>query len=261
MDKGNYFNMTTITRKTLLYKSGVEYADYSLNHVEGCTHGCIYPCYAYLMKKRCGIVKTYDDWRKPKIVANALELLNIEIVKYKNKIDNVHMCFSTDPFMYQQTEIDELSMKIIAVINKNNIRCNILTKGIYPAALSNASVFNRKNEYGITLVSLDEAFREKYEPFAAPFKERIAALKALHNKGCATWVSIEPYPTPNLIEQDLLKLLEAVSFTDKIIFGRLNYNAKSTEFKDNKEFYKSCAKLVIKFCKENNIFFHIKKGT
>jgi len=253
--------MTTITRKTLLYKSGVEYADYSLNHVEGCSHGCKYPCYAYLMKKRCGIVKTYDDWRKPKIVANALELLNNEIVKYKNKIDNVHLCFSTDPFMYRQTEIGDLSMEIIGVINKYNIRCNILTKGIYPSALSNASVFNRKNEYGITLVSLDESFRENYEPYASPFKERMAALKVLHSKGCTTWVSIEPYPTPNMIEQNLQKILESVSFVDKIIFGRLNYNTISAGFKYNKEFYSRCVKLVIKFCKKNKISYYIKKGT
>lgn len=253
--------MTTITRKSLLYKSGVEYADYSLNHVEGCSHGCKYPCYAYLMKKRCGIVKTYDDWCKPKIVSNALELLDNEIIKYKNKIDNVHLCFSTDPFMYRQTEIGDLSMKIIGVINKYNIRCNILTKGIYPLTLSNTSVFNRKNEYGITLVSLDETFRENYEPFAAPFKERIAALKLLHNKGCTTWVSIEPYPTPNMIEQSLLKILEAVSFVEKIIFGRLNYNSASTEYKDHRRFYERCSRLVIQFCKRYNISCHIKNGT
>jgi len=61
-----------IKRKTLLYKSGVEYADYGLNHVEGCSHGCRYPCYAMMLKKRTGQVKTYDEWIQPKIVGNAL---------------------------------------------------------------------------------------------------------------------------------------------------------------------------------------------
>ena len=45
-----------IERKTLLYKSEVEYADFCLNHVEGCSHGCRYPCYAYNMKRRCGTI-------------------------------------------------------------------------------------------------------------------------------------------------------------------------------------------------------------
>jgi len=63
--------MRKIIRKTLLYKSGVEYADYCINHVEGCSHGCKYPCYAMMMKKRCGIIKNYNDWIKPKIVIPA----------------------------------------------------------------------------------------------------------------------------------------------------------------------------------------------
>ena len=33
-------------RKSLIYKTAVEYGDYTLNHVTGCSHGCKYPCYA-----------------------------------------------------------------------------------------------------------------------------------------------------------------------------------------------------------------------
>lgn len=55
--------MKTITRKTMLYKTGVEYGDYTMNHVLGCSHGCKYPCYAFLMKKRFGEVKSYDESR------------------------------------------------------------------------------------------------------------------------------------------------------------------------------------------------------
>jgi DNA repair photolyase len=60
--------------------------------------------------------------------------------------------------------------------------------------------------------------------------DRIKALKILHEKGCKTWVSIEPYPTPNIIEQNLSAILNAIGFVDKIIFGRLNYNKKGTQF-------------------------------
>ena len=52
---------------------------------------------------------------------------------------------------------------------------------------------------------------------------------------------MEPYPTPNIIKQDLMEILEAVSFVDEIVFGRLNYNVKSSEFKYSKEFYNSLA--------------------
>ena len=28
----------SLTRKSLLYKTGVEYGDYTINHVQGCSH-------------------------------------------------------------------------------------------------------------------------------------------------------------------------------------------------------------------------------
>lgn len=70
-----------IRRKTLIYKTDVEYGDYTINHVLGCSHGCMYPCYAYLMKKRFGNVKSYEDWCEPALVENTLELLDEEIPK------------------------------------------------------------------------------------------------------------------------------------------------------------------------------------
>ena len=75
--------MKSITRKTMLYKTGVEYGDYTMNHVLGCAHGCKYPCYAFLQKKRFGRVSSYEEWIEPKIVSNTLDLLDIEIPKLK----------------------------------------------------------------------------------------------------------------------------------------------------------------------------------
>lgn len=253
--------MKKIRRKTLLYKSGVEYADYGLNHVEGCSHGCNFPCYAMMMKKRCGIIKDYNDWIQPKLVANSLELLDKEIPKYKHKIKFVHLCFSTDPFMYKYPEVSNLTLKIIERLNKDNIRCVVLTKGIYPKELIDTEKYGKNNTYGITLVSLDEEFKNRLEPYSAPYRDRIKSLKYLHNRGLKVWISMEPYPTPNLAKQNLLKILKEVSFMDKIVFGKFNYNVKSNQFKGNMNFYQHCANIVIKFCKGNGIKCHIKYGT
>lgn len=57
----------------------------------------------------------------------------------------------------------------------------VITKGVLPIFLADLS---KENVYGITLVSLDEDYREEYEPNAAPLADRLAALKALHDKGC-----------------------------------------------------------------------------
>lgn len=247
-----------IERKTMLYKTGVEYGDYTMNHIQGCAHGCKYPCYAFMMKKRFGQVKSYEEWLKPYLVSNALELLDKEIPKLKDKIKSVQLCFSTDPFMYQYPEIQKMSLAAIKKLNNAGIMCSVLTKGILPIELADLS---NENEYGITLVSLAESFREKIEPGAAPLKRRLAALKELHDAGCKTWVSIEPYPTPNIIEQDLNKILEAIGFVDKIIFGRMNYSTEVSAYKEHKRFFNDCATQAIKFCEERNIRYHIKNGT
>lgn len=253
--------MKEIKRKSLLYKSGVEYADFCINHVEGCAHGCNFPCYAMMMKKRTGVIKDYKDWIRPKIVSNALELLDKEIPRYKHKIKYVHLCFSTDPFMYKYPEVVDLTLKIIERLNRDNIRCTVLTKGIYPKDLINIEKYGENNEYGITLVSLSKDFKKRVEPYSAPYKKRIKSLKYLHDKGLKTWVSMEPYPTPNLVEQYLPIILKKISFVDKIIFGKLNYNVESTRFEEVKKFYHDCANTVIDFCRENGIERHIKYGT
>lgn len=253
--------MKTILRKTLLYQSRVEYADFCINHVEGCAHGCTFPCYAMMMKKRCGIIKSYKEWLQPKIVANALELMEKEIPRYRHKIKFVHLCFSTDPFMHKYPEVADLTLKIIERLNKDKIYCTVLTKGIYPIVLANTKKYGENNEYGNTIVSLDEKFKKRFEPYSASYKDRIKSLKYLNKKGLKTWISMEPYPTPNLIQQDLHKILREISFVDKIIFGKLNYNVKSSQFSANRDFYYNCAKIVIDFCKNKGIEYHIKYGT
>ena len=247
-----------IERKTMLYKTGVEYGDYTMNHIQGCAHGCKYPCYAFMMKKRFGQIKSYEEWLEPYLVSNTLELLDQEIPRLKDKIKSVQLCFSTDPFMYQYPEIQSMSLASIKKLNEAGIKCSVLTKGILPIELAELS---KENEYGITLINTNEVFRKRIEPGSAPWAERLSALRALHDAGCKTWVSIEPFPTPNIVEQDLLALLEKVSFVDRIIFGRLNYNTKVTAYTQYKKFFNDKAAEVIKFCEEHSISYHIKDGT
>lgn len=250
--------MKTIRRKTMLYQTGVEYGDYTMNHVQGCAHGCKYPCYAFLMKKRFGQLKDYESWVEPVLVSNTLELLDREIPKLKDKIHSVQLCFTTDPFMTGYPEVAQMSIAAIRKLNNAGIKCTTLTKGLLPIELAGLSP---ENEHGITLITLDEAYREQMEPGAVSCAERLSALRALHDAGCKTWVSIEPYPTPNMVEQDLYEILEAVSFSNRIIFGRTNYSKVANSYEGHKHFYNECAAEVISFCKEHDIDHHIKAKT
>lgn len=257
--KRNQNAMEVIQRKTLMYKTGVEYGDFCINHAKGCAHGCKY-CYQLLGAKRYGQVKSYEQWCEPKLVSNAVELVNKEIPKLKNKIESVHLSFTTDPFMVGYPEVGQMTLKLLEELNAKDIPCTVLTKGILPKELEGPS-FLEENYYGITIVSLEERFRKEWEPGAAPLKERIKALRYLHDKGCRTWVSIEPYPTPNIIEQDLLGLLDAVSFSDKIIFGRWNYCRDISAYSGHKQFYNEQASVFAAYCERRKIKYHIKEGT
>jgi DNA repair photolyase len=186
-------------------------------------------------------------------VGNALELLDHELQKKRKLPPCVHLCLSTDPFMVGHPEIGEMSLEIIERLNHYGARCSVLTKGILPNELANRQRFPCDNTHGISLVSLDEGFRRQWEPGASTYAQRISALRELHDVGRRTLVHIEPYPTPNIIEQDLGLILEAVSFVDHIFFSGWNYNPRVSKFRDAEGFYRQQSNLVRQFCTQHGI--------
>jgi DNA repair photolyase len=243
--------METINRKSLLNRSALGFL--CVNHAQGCSHGCLYPCYAFSMAKAHGRVGGYADWTSPKLVGNAAELLAKELRRLKEKPDFVHLSLTTDPFMRGQPEIRETSLRLIEMINAEGIAVSVLTKGSLPAELADRRRFPCENVYGISLVSLSEDFRRRWEPGAAPFAERLGALRSLGDAGRATLVHMEPYPTPNVIEQDLGAILEAVGFADSLYFGGWNYSPLTRAFPDRAGFYEECARTIGRFCRARGI--------
>jgi len=99
-------------------------------------------------------------------------------------------------------------------------------------------------------------------------------LKKLAKAGLKTWVSMEPYPTPQLPRlketkaENIDEILNRIKFVKKIVFGKLNYSrlnyyngSHSQIWSNGNDFYKEMAQKVIDFCKKNNIKYHIKFGT
>jgi DNA repair photolyase len=150
-------------------------------------------------------------------------------------------------------QVAETTLSIIERLNRKSISVAILTKGVLPLELANRDRFPCPNTYGISLVSLDEAFRYQWEPGAASYKTRIAALRQLHDAGCRTRVHMEPYPPPNIIEQDLSMLLESVGFVDSLFFGGWNYNPRVANYPSVQTFYKHQTEVVIQFCRRVGI--------
>jgi len=69
------------------------------------------------------------------------------------------------------------------------------------------------------------------------------------------------FATPNIVDQALNAILEAVAFVDRIVFGRLNYNPLITRYPRRNEFYNQLGQELIAFCRQRRIEYHIKAGT
>jgi DNA repair photolyase len=149
-------------------------------------------------------------------------------------------------------EVASLSLALIQCLNAHGIRASVLTKGVLPPELGEAR-FDRGNTLGISLVSLDEGFRRRFEPGAAPYRERIGGLERMHAAGCRTLVHMEPYPTPSIVRQRIEPLLGAVSFVDELYFGGWNYSPLpgAPELRDG--FYREQARIVRAFCRQHDI--------
>jgi len=245
--------MDPIIRKSLIYPmtaSGT--GAYAATHVLGCSHGCRFPCYAFLMMQRFGKVASYEEWCQPRLVANAMQLAQKELPRLRRKAHYVHLSFATDAFMYRHQEVTSLTIQLMRLINSYDIPVHTLTKGIIPIE---ALQLSHENQFGITLVSVDEDFRKRYERGTAPYAERIAGLRRAHDLRFHCFVNMEPYPTPNIWQQDIIPILEAVSFADEIRLGQLNYNDTVKQYPGWRAYYRRIGALARDWCASHGIAY------
>ncbi len=185
---------------------------YAVNHARGCAHGCRYPCYARLILK-----SDYEAWIHPTVFEDAPRIVENELKRHYD-VEDVELCFTTDPYMHGVSMMHRVSNLLIDVITKYGAGVTVLTKGDIDGA-----VVNPKVKYGISLISLSEPFRHTFEPNTTPYKERIGGLRLMHDIGMPTWVSIEPFPAAEQARSSVLELIENVGWVDKAVLGRWNY--------------------------------------
>jgi DNA repair photolyase len=204
------------------------------------------------MMQRFGKVATYEEWCSPRLVSNALRLAQKELPRLRGKARSVHLSFATDAFMYGHPEVTGLTLQLMRLINAYDIPVHVLTKGIIPGEALELSPLN---QFGITLVSIDEHFRLRYEPGAAPYPERIAGLRRAHERGFHCFVNMEPYPTPNVWQQDIRPVLDAVAFADEIRLGQLNYNDIVRQYSGWRAWYRGQGVVARDWCAAHGIHY------
>ena len=209
----------------------------ALNVALGCSNAC-----GYCFGGRAYFKSDWIDVRYPKQSP-------LEMVKRQNlKPEGVFLSFATDPFLCKNRKN---TLELLAYLRERNIPTATLSKLDIPEI--------KGNRNGMTIVSLDKKFNRTWEPKAASSIERVKKLKAKHEQGEYTWVSVEPFPPPSIWKQDLIELLEEIKFVDFMIFGKWNYDKRAST-REAIRFYREKAVEFKMYCEAHKIRYWIKGG-
>lgn len=191
-----------------------EYSKLATNPYRGCGHKCAY-CYVPEVLRMSR--PEFDAGATPR--PGFLEALRKEAAKYRavGITEQVMLSFTTDP--YHPTD-NSLTRAVLQSLQHYGLGICTLTKG-GARALRDLDLFRTdRDAFASTLTSLDDAFSLKWERGAALPGDRIATLKAFHDAGIFTWVSLEP--TLNT-EASLAIIEHTHEFVDLYKIGRANY--------------------------------------
>jgi DNA repair photolyase len=140
-------------------------------------------------------------------------------------VEQVMLSFTSDPHHLGDTTP---TRQVLQILIEHGLAFCTLTKG-GTRALRGIDLFRpSRDAFASTLTSLDDRFSLKWERKAALPGDRIAALRAFHERGIFTWVSLEP----TLDIESSLAIVEAHGFVDLYKVGRANYLKEITRTTD-----------------------------
>ena len=203
----------------------LEYGELACNLYEGCSHGCTY-CYNLALCGKWG----HADFDKPRPREGIIEALERSAFNHHKKGDHrpVFFCFTCDA--YQPLDVNcRLARQAIEVLHSYGIPVRILTKGGKRAErdfdlLRGVGDPGPIDEFGVTLTFISEVDSYIWEPHAAPVVHRLDSLKAAHEAGIKTWVSMEPVIDPQQT-LDLIRL--TYRYVDHYKVGRWNHDVRA----------------------------------
>ncbi len=191
-----------------------EYAKLATNPYRGCGHACAY-CYVPKVLKMDR--PTFDAGALPR--ADFLDALRKDAYKYQSLgiTEQVMLSFTTDPY---HPGDNSLTRDTLTMLQSYGLGVCTLTKG-GSRALRDIDLFRpERDAFASTLTTLDDAFSLKWERGAQLPGDRIATLKAFHDAGIFTWVSLEP----TLDTESSLAIIEHThEFVDLYKIGQANY--------------------------------------
>ncbi len=206
--------------KSALSRSRIYGVDYSVNPYLGCQHGCAY-CYArFVARKSHG----GEDWGSfVDVKVNALQRLALELRKEPRGL--VLLSSVTDPYQPLERRYG-LTRGALQLLAEYDFPTSLLTKS--DLVLRDLDVLEKMEdcEVGLTITTLDEDVKRVFEPMASPVKNRLKALRKLHEAGVETYAFLGPM-LPHLSKNRLDELLDRLCKVgvNRIMVDRLNLKA------------------------------------
>lgn len=169
-----------------------EYAKWACNFYVGCSNGCTY---CYLKKGRGAAILGGDKPTLKKCFRDDFHALDVFEKELKANLPELQksglfFSFSTDPLL---PETIDLTFDAVEMCLEYKVPVKILTKVVtdefenYYLNFTKEDAIESKIAFGFTLTGHDEL-----EPGASTNRERIEAMKKLHDAGFRTFASIEP---------------------------------------------------------------------
>jgi len=202
-----------------------EYSPLAANPYRGCGHKCAY-CYVPRVTKQDRA--EFDAGAVAR--GGYLDHLRKDAAKYQEAgiTEQVMLSFTSD--VYNPVDMS-LTRPSLDIIQQHGLAICTLTKG-GTRALADLDLFRPdRDAFASTLTSLDDRFSQKWERGAALPGDRLAALKAFHERGIFTWVSLEP----TIDVEASLAIVDAThEFVDLYKVGRVNYIeiTRTTDWRD-----------------------------
>lgn len=194
-----------------------EYAPLGVDLYTGCLHRCAY-CYVPEDEK----VPAHRFHRQCQPRSGVLRALCTDLDELDARGDKrlILLSFGCDPYPPAPCD-SSLTRAALEQLRDRRRPYTVLTKGGTRAVrdfdLLESSV---TASFGTTLVFTDQPTADAWEPGAASLADRVAALKTAHQRGIATWVSIEPVVVP---EQAIDLVRRYHTIVDHWKVGKLNY--------------------------------------
>lgn len=196
-----------------------EYSALATNPYRGCGHKC---AYCYVPKVLRMTREEFDSGAIPR--PEFMSKLNKDLAKYRSLgvAEQVMLSFTTDP--YHPFDCS-MTRDVLIAIQEAGLGICTLTKG-GKRALRDIDIFRPdRDAFATTLTSTDDSFSLKWERGAALPQDRMDTLKAFHDRGIFTWVSLEP--TLNC-ESSLDIVQRTHEYVDLYKVGRANYLPMTT---------------------------------